>query len=146
MLQKKEAVGQLNSIKRYNERISMIDDQIDDIEKEINAYLKEDKAVYKKYKNIKTIPGVSMITAATVIGETNGFAAILNQKQLTSYAGYDVKLNESGKYKGKSKISKQGNAHIGRVLHFPAQTAITYNKPLSKFFEGINQRKDKRMI
>ncbi len=143
---KKQAVGQLNSVRRYNDRIAMLNDQIDEIEVEIRELVKEDKAVFKKYKNIITIPGVSMITAATVIAETNGFAAILNQKQLTSYAGYDVKLNESGKYKGRSKISKQGNAHIRRVLHFPAQTAIIYNKPLSSFFEGLNQRKERAMI
>ncbi len=142
----KQAVGHVNSVRRYKARISMLNSQIEEIETEIKTLLKEDKTVYKKFKNIITIPGVAMITAATIIGETNGFAAILNQKQLTSYAGYDVKFNESGKFKGKTKISKQGNAHIRRVLHFPAQTAIMHNKPLSRFYERVNQQKEKPMI
>lgn len=143
---KKQAVGHVNSVRRYNTRIAMLNAQIDEIEVEIKALLKEDEKVYKKFKNVITIPGVALITAATVIGETNGFSAILNQKQLTSYAGYDVKFNESGKFKGKTKISKQGNAHIRRILHFPAQTAITYNKPLSEFYERVNEQKEKSMI
>jgi len=77
---------------------------------------------------------------------TNGFEAIYNQKQLTSYAGLDVKIKESGKYIGKSKISKQGNAHIRRVLHFPAQTAIIHNKPMSVFYKRVNDKKKKPMI
>jgi len=143
---KKQAIGQVNSVRRYNDRISMLNTQIEEIEGEIQGLLKDDEIVYKKFKNVITIPGVALITAATIIAETNGFAAILNQKQLTSYAGYDVKFNESGKFKGKTKISKQGNGHIRRVLHFPAQTAIVYNKPISTFYERVNERKEKPMI
>lgn len=143
---KKQALGQLNSVRRYHDRITMLNAQIDEIENELMKLLKEDEVVYDKFKNVITIPGVAFITAATIISETNGFAAILNQKQLTSYAGYDVKLNESGVFKGKTKISKQGNAHIRRVLHFPAQTAIIHNKPLSVFYERVNERKNKPMI
>jgi transposase len=143
---KKQALGQVNSVRRYQDRIAMLNAQIEEIEDELMELLKEDKEVYAKYKNITTIPGVAFITATTIIAETNGFAAILNQKQLTSYAGYDVKFNESGKFKGKAKISKQGNAHIRRALHFPAQTAVVHNKPLSMFYERVNERKEKSMI
>lgn len=143
---KKKAIGQVNTVARYRQRLEIIDSQMADIENEILEMLKEDEKLYNKYLNIKTIPGVSLVTAATIIAETNGFAAIRNQKQLTSYAGLDVKLKESGRYIGKSKISKQGNAHIRRVLHFPAQTAIIYNKPLSAFFKRVNENKDKPMI
>lgn len=143
---KKHAIGQLNSVRRYKARLNMLNAQIDEIESELMELLKKDECVYEKFKNVTTIPGVAFITAATIIAETNGFAAILNQKQLTSYAGYDVKYNESGTFKGITKISKQGNTHIRRVLHFPAQTAIMHNKPLSVFYERVNERKNKAMI
>lgn len=142
----KKAIGQVNTISRYRQRLEMLEQQIKDVEKEMLGLLKENKAVYDKFQNVISIPGVSLITAATVIAETNGFAAIKNQKQLTSYAGLDVKLKESGTYKGKSKISKQGNAHIRRVLHFPAQTAIIHNKPLSVFYKRVNDKKERVMI
>jgi transposase len=134
------------TINRYNERLELINDQIEEIENEIKEMIKSDERLNEKVKNITTIPGVALVTVSTVLAETNGFSSILNQKQLTSYAGYDVQLKESGKYKGKSKISKQGNAHIRRVLHFPAQTAITYNKPLGIFHERVNAKKEKSMI
>lgn len=134
------------AIIRYNKRLDLINEQIAEIESDIKEMIKSDEMLSRKVKNLDTIPGVALITIATVIAETNGFASILNQKQLTSYAGYDVKLRESGKYSGKSKISKQGNAHIRRVLHLPAQAAITYNKPLGVFYERVNAKKVKKMI
>ena len=134
------------AIQRYEERLALIKAQIDEVEADIKAFIKEKPLLNEKIKKVITIPGVGIITVATILAETNGFSAILNQKQLTSYAGYDVKFNESGKFKGRTKISKQGNAHIRRVLHFPAQTAIIHNAPLSTFYQRVNANKIKPMI
>lgn len=90
----------------------MLNAQLKEIEQELVDLIENDEEVKRKLNIVLTIKGDGFICATTVIAETNGFAAILNQKQLTSYAGYDVKLRESGKYSGRSKISKQGNAHI----------------------------------
>lgn len=135
-----------NARERYNERINLLNQQVDQIEKEMHQLIKQDQKLENKVSKILTIPGVGFITAVTVLAETNGFAAILNQKQLTSYAGLDVKLRQSGKYIGKSKISKQGNSHLRRILHFPAQVAAMHNKPLSIFYERVNSKKIKPMI
>ena len=44
------------------------------------------------------IPGVGLLTAATVLAETNGFELIRNKRQLTSYAGFDVKRKTIGDF------------------------------------------------
>jgi transposase len=142
----KKAIKPTTSIKRAEARIEMLTAQLEEIEQELVNLIESDQEVSRKLNIILTIKGVGFTSATTVIAETNGFASILNQKQLTSYAGYDVKLKESGKYKGRSKISKQGNAHIRRIMHFPAQSAITYNKPLSCFYGRVNAKKHKPMI
>ncbi|HMR17948.1 MAG TPA: transposase [Sphingobacterium sp.] len=45
--------------------------------------------------------------AAYILAETNAFALVKNANQLVSYAGLDIKLNQSGLKEGKTKISKQ---------------------------------------
>ncbi|KAA6331130.1 hypothetical protein EZS27_020233 [termite gut metagenome] len=40
--------------------------------------------------------------------QTNGFLLSGNIRQVVSYAGLDVKMSESGHYKGRTRISKQG--------------------------------------
>ena len=135
-----------NTIKRYEARLELIFDQLEEIEQELKKLIQEDKVLKRKLDIVLTIKGVGFICATTLVAETNGFAAILNQKQLTSYAGLDVKLKESGRFTGQSKISKQGNAHIRRILHFPALSAIHFNKQLSVFYERVNAKKHKPMI
>ena len=66
-----------------------------------------------------------MLTAATVLAETNGFELIHNRRQLTSYAGLDVREKQSGtSVKGKPRISKRGNRYLRKAMYMPALAAI----------------------
>ncbi|WP_257984719.1 IS110 family transposase, partial [Psychroflexus sp. MES1-P1E] len=77
---------------------------------DIATLLKSHPEVKTRVDNICTIPRVGELTAVTVLAETNGFELIRNKKQLTSYAGFDVKEKQSGtSVKGKPRISKRGN-------------------------------------
>ena len=55
--------------------------------------------------------------------------ASANQRQLVSYAGYDVIENQSGNRSGKTRISKKGNSRIRRILHLPAFNAVRFGEP-----------------
>jgi len=68
---------------------------------------------------------VLVLTAVTVLAETNGFELIRNKRQLTSYAGLDVKEKLSGtSVKGKPRISKKGNRHLQKAMYMPALSVI----------------------
>ncbi len=133
-------------IKRYNQRLKLIDGQLGEIKEEMKALINEDAALTQKLNYLESIPGISFISAATVIGETLGFDGITSAKQLTSYAGYDVILKESGSYKGKTRISKKGNRRIRGILHMPAMTAIRSNPTLKIFYERLKPNKIKPII
>ena len=85
-------------------------------------------------------------TVACVIAETNGFAAITSIKQLQSFAGYDVQLRESGKWKGKTRISKKGNSYIRHALYFPAYTIIKHSSHHKAFYDKLYNNKGKSLI
>ena len=70
---------------------------------------------------------MGLISIATVIAETDGFALFENQKQLVCYSGYDVIRNQSGNRNGKTRISKLGNPRIRRILFMPAFSVVKYN-------------------
>jgi transposase len=98
------------ALKRHKNRLKLINSQIESIEEEMHDLISKNKVLQNKIEFMMSIPGISFISAATVIGETLGFASIINAKQLTSYAGYDVVLRESGNFKGKTRISKRVTA------------------------------------
>ena len=113
--------------------------QIVEVEKEMLRLVKLDNKLYSKVNKIATIKGVKFITIMKVLAETNGFLLFKNIRQLVSYAGLDVIEKESGKYKGKTKISKKGNARLRTALYMPAMSASNHNKTLKTFYERVNE-------
>jgi len=123
-----EAIPHLSSIERLKKRILFLNTLEKEIKNEIQNSVKEHKELMIDFGNLCTIPGVSILTAATVIGETNGFELIRSKKQLTSYAGLDVKEKLSGtSVKGKPAISKRGNRYLRSCLHLPALSTIKWD-------------------
>ena len=125
-------------IKMKKQQISFYKKQIEAVEEEIQKLVKLDNKLYSKIKKITTIKGVGFITTMKILTETNGFLLFKNIRQLVSYAGLDVIEKESGKYKGKTKISKKGNARIRAALYMPAMSSIQHNKTLKTFYERVN--------
>ena len=76
--------------KRFMARRKLLDIQIIAIEEDMRKLVSENTVLKSKIEFLESIPGVSFITVATVVGETLGFESITNAKQLTSFAGYDV--------------------------------------------------------
>lgn len=136
-----EAYPGKESIARMKARIKLLDKQIVQIKEEMNAFLKQDKAVNESVKLITSIPGVGILTAVTVLAETNGFELIRNKRQLASYAGFDVKEKQSGtSVKGKPRISKKGNRHLRKAMHMPALAAIRNEGSFKALFTRLVSR------
>jgi transposase len=133
-------------IVRTKKHISLLDKQIKEIEKEIKIIVNHDDKLKKKFEYLQSIPGIGLLTTAVIVAETNGFETFTNIKQLTSYAGLDVKIAESGTWKGKSRISKRGNSHIRKALYMPSMARIRFDKQANLFYENLKERKAKPMI
>lgn len=106
--------------------IGMVAKEIALLEKAVSALVGGDEVLEKKFGLLGGLKGVGMMTFAVVAAETNGFALFENQRQLTSYAGYDVVENQSGQRNGKSRISKRGNAHIRRIMHMASLSVVRF--------------------
>ena len=126
------------SIQRAEKRLALLKKQKAEIMLEINKLIKIDEEVQRNVLLICTIPGIGLLTAAIILGETNGFNLIRNKKQLTSYAGLDVREKQSGtSVKGKSSISKRGNKLLRKAMHLPALSALQRNERFKAIFIRI---------
>jgi transposase len=120
-----EAEPNPGSVTRLKAQIELFNRQQKEISAEIAETIKKDKSVKKIIELLTSIPGIGVLTAVTILAETNGFELIRNKKQLTSYAGMDVKEKQSGtSVKGKAHISKRGNRYLRKAMHLPALSAI----------------------
>lgn len=130
-----EAEPNASSVKRIKARIRFLNNQEQEIKRDIDLIATKDDAIIKEIETICTIPGVGKLTAITVLAETNGFELIKNKKQLVSYAGLDIKEKQSGtSIKGKPTISKKGNRNLRKAMHLPALSAIKHDEHFKEIF------------
>jgi len=133
-------------IKRINQRLKLLNRQIKEVGKEIEQTIQADEVLKEKLGNITKAKGLAIITVATVVAETNGFVLFTSRGQLISYAGYDVVQRESGtSVKGITRISKKGNKHIRRALHFPAITIVKHEPHFKQIFDRVLERSGIKM-
>lgn len=136
-----QAEPNTGSVKRLKQQVALLDKQEKEIQAEILSLLESDEPVKRAVKNLCSLPGVGVLTAVVVLAETNGFELIRNKRQLASYAGFDVKEKQSGtSVKGKPRISKRGNRHLRKAMHFPALGAIRRDERFKAIFARLVAR------
>ena len=130
-----EATPNKDSIARIKKQIVFFNKQEQEIRSQIVSLTRQDEEVKKAVALGSSIPGVGILTAATVLAETNGFDLIRNKRQLTSYAGLDVRQKQSGtSVNGKPRISKKGNKFLRKAMHLPALAAIRHESRFKAIF------------
>jgi Transposase and inactivated derivatives len=131
-------------VQGMHQHLKFLDKQIKSLEDELIRSAANDPELQQKLDNICTIKGIGMMTALTVVAETNGFDLIENKAQLVSYAGYDVVENQSGSsLNGKARISKKGNRQIRSALYFPALSAAKHEPKLQNIYQRILEKNPK---
>lgn len=127
--------------KQLNATIRLLEKQLDELAGEISNIIDTDEKLSEKYSHIDPLRGISKLSWATIIAETSGFETFENQRQLVSYAGYDVVENQSGKHVGKTKISKKGNSRIRRILYMPSLVSVRLKEPvLYNLYQRVHER------
>lgn len=132
------AIQSQKSIQRKQKRISLLDQQEVEITNEIRAVVNQSEQIKKAILIIGSVTGIGLLTAAALLGETNGFDLIRNRRQLASYAGLDIREKQSGtSVKGKARISKRGNKYLRKALHMPALTAVRHDERFKSIYARL---------
>jgi transposase len=121
-------------------QIEFYENSIQEIELEIKRIINADPEFKARIEKIAKVKGLGLITIVIVLCETNGFELFNSIRQVVSYSGLDIQMKESGNFKGKTRISKKGNARIRQCLFMPALTATMHNEKIKNLYERINER------
>lgn len=96
-----------------------------------------DAALTEAAGHLATFKGFGPITIMTLLAETAAFAHCLTAEQAVAYAGLDPKQHASGGQRGKTRISKQGNRHLRRMLYFAALRALQHHPAMEKRYQRL---------
>lgn len=77
------------------------------------------------YQRCLSIPGIGPLNATALVS-TFHRGAFAGSDAFVAFIGLDVRLRESGKYKGKRKLTKCGEAEVRRLLFCASQGARSY--------------------
>ena len=77
------------------------------------------------YQRCLSIPGIGPLNAAALVAAFHR-GVFASADAFVAFIGLDVRLRESGKYKGQCKITKRGEAELRRLLYCATQPARSY--------------------
>ena len=85
------------------------------------------------YQRCLTIPGIGPLNAAALVAAYHR-GIFANSDAFIAFIGMDVRVRESGGYKGKRKLTKRGEAEIRRLLYCATQPASSYS-PFKAYYQ-----------
>jgi transposase len=91
---------------------------------EIEAMADQLLAESQDYKRLRQIPGIGPIIALAILAEAGDLRRFGHHRQFLKFCGLDLSTQQSGTYRGQTKLSKYGNARLRRSLWLAAQVAI----------------------
>ncbi len=117
-------------------KLSMLTVALEALEKITDCLINTPKLLIPEELNILTsIKGIDVVSATHFMAEIGGEQNFSKNKELIAYAGVDPTVYESGRYRGRSRISKRGNRHLRRILWIMAVNVVMNNSYFRSYFE-----------
>jgi len=138
-LPSKAVVGSLKlQLKRLEKELEKLEDVL---------LVKVKESHKEQLSLLQSIPGIGKKTAMFLVVFTDGFARFSSSKELCSYAGLTPMIRQSGSsVRGRSRISKIGNARLRNLMFMCSFNACKYNKACKAIYERIvGKRKSKKL-
>lgn len=120
------------------QRIALLEQQIAVLEDTMQTLLEAHERLGPQLQLLLSVPGFGLLSAASVLAETDGFAAITSGAQLSAFCGIAPSPHESGtSVHGRGRISKTGNAHLRRTAYLAAMGAAHSHGRLGEFYRHL---------
>lgn len=119
------------------ERLALLERQVNDLEQAIKELVQQHTEVQQQLKLLRTIPGIALISAATILAETDGFARLQTGQEISAAAGIAPSPRQSGLRAGRSRISKTGNARLRRMAYLCALGASKSHSRLGSYYRQL---------
>jgi len=117
----------ITRLKLLQEQIGLLESKINKIAAEFNSPL-------------FSIPGIGQTTGAAILSEIGDIQNFPSAAKLIAFAGLDPKLKESGKYQGKTPISKRGSKYLRNAIWYSAMVICRVNPT---FKQAYQKRREK---
>ena len=128
------------------EHLAYLNEQIKRTEELIRKHIDANPTLKQQSQLLDSIPGIAATTAALLLSEITDITQYRSARQVAAYAGLVPRERQSGSsVRGRTRLSKIGNARLRRALYFPAITALRCSPFFQAWAEGLQQRGKSKM-
>lgn len=114
--------------------------EIETVKGLIREHIDEHPELKKKEELLKSIPGIGSLTAAWLLSQIN-LKEHKSARQAAAHAGVTPQQKRSGSsVRGKTTLSKIGDACLRKKLYMPAIVAKNHNPIIKAFCERLKER------
>lgn len=123
------------------DHLAYLDSEIKRTEKLIRTHINNHSGLKEQSALLDSIPGIAQTTAATLLAEITDIKQYRSARQVAAYAGLVPRERQSGSsVRGRTRLSKIGNARLRRALYFPAVTALRCSPFFQAWAKGMEER------
>lgn len=128
------------------EHRTYLHDEIKRCEELIRNHINSHPTLKQQSELLDSIPGIAETTAALLLSEITDITQYRSARQVAAYAGLVPRERQSGtSVRGRTRLSKIGNARLRRALYFPAITALRCSPFFQQWAEGLQKRGKSKM-
>ena len=96
---------------------------------------------------LESIPGIGVATISRLLAFVGDVHRFSDAKALAAFVGLNPTVHQSGSsVRGKSRLSKKGNATIRKALYMPAIVARRYNPIIKEFAQRLKKAGKSNML
>jgi transposase len=94
------------------------------LRKQLEADAVERLRTHPDFVRLQTLPGVGPILAMLILAEARDLRRFGHVRQFLKYCGFDLCTEQSGQFRGKTHLSKRGNARLRYAFWLAGTVAI----------------------
>lgn len=84
--------------------------------------------------------GIGVVTLSAFLGFTNGLKDFRSSNEVLKFMGLNLIYEQSGKWKGRKRISKRGNAILREIMFFAGLRQAMKGAPLGYYYRRLKER------
>ena len=134
--------GRATSLRILCDQLEHTQSNLQRLEEELEQLVTTDPET----KGLRQIPELGVETVAVLRAELGEVQRFARTDQVVAYAGMDIEIKESGKWKGKAKLSKHGSGLIRQMLYLAAlRSARKEDSAFGAYYRHLVARGLKKM-
>jgi transposase len=125
--------------------LANLDREIAHVRQLIRDHIDQHPHLRRQRDLLTSIPGIGDATAAVLIAELFD-KAYRSARQAAAFAGLVPRIQQSGAWRGRARLSKLGPGRVRKALYFPALAAIRFNPSIAAADARLTLRGKSRMV